>query len=370
MSKKRSWLGLIKRLLFSETHHHQQQKIKRRRWLFGRLKRTKTLPSPSPSPSTTQHEPIQITKHDADDEEKKQSKCEDDDLFKYQDELSKLSEIVVTNEANLSLSISQYESHVRSLATIKIQTSYRGYLARKALRALKGFVKLQAIIRGRAVRRQAMTTLKCLQSIAKIQSEVCAKRCQLIRGKDGELQLQDLRCENPKHSADSEDGVTQGRLRYWLEQYVSDEVSKKEDQFGGKQHKLRNLDSVNNFDHMAYLSRRSFQKHKKQNSYDEDNLLPANSPTNLPTYMAATESAKAKTRSSTSPRLKPLHFEAYSDGDSPYKNKFSPMSSINSEATSSGYSKVSNKCSFSSPHQKSPSLKGVCGPVRSNKNLK
>lgn len=51
------------------------------------------------------------------------------------------------------------------------------FQARKALRALKGLVRLQAIVRGRAVRRQAIATLKSLQSIVNIQSEVCAKRC-------------------------------------------------------------------------------------------------------------------------------------------------------------------------------------------------
>lgn len=54
--------------------------------------------------------------------------------------------------------------------------------ARKALRALKGIVTLQAIIRGRAVRRQAVTTLKRLQSIINIQSQVCANRLQSTEG--------------------------------------------------------------------------------------------------------------------------------------------------------------------------------------------
>ncbi|KNA22800.1 hypothetical protein SOVF_030760, partial [Spinacia oleracea] len=332
-------------------------------------------------------------------------------------ELVKCSEVIV-NDTNITHSDSEDESHLGSVAAIKIQTVYRGYLARKALRALKGFVRLQAIIRGRAVRRQAMNTLKCLQSIAKIQSEVCARRCQLIRVNDGDLQLQDLTHHIPKiqlcklrrlddelmtkeeeidiilrkkeailrskrvkaysfnhrHSADAVlDGNTQGRLRYWLEQYVGDEAGKKEERIGGKQHKIRNIDGMNNLDVAAdvtSLPRNSFHKHKKQNSYSEDILHPI-SPVNLPTYMAATESAKARTRSTSSPRLRPLHFEAYSDSDSPYKNKFfSPMSSINSEATSSGFSKISNKCSFSSPHQKSPSFKGVYGPIRSNKNSK
>lgn len=54
--------------------------------------------------------------------------------------------------------------------------------ARKALRALKGVVKLQALIRGWGVRQQAINTLKCLQTIVNIQSEVCAKRCERVKG--------------------------------------------------------------------------------------------------------------------------------------------------------------------------------------------
>lgn len=68
--------------------------------------------------------------------------------------------------------------------------------AKKALRALKGIVKLQAIIRGRAVRRQAMTTLKCLQSIINIQSHACARRFQTIEDAhhcDEHNQFQNLR---------------------------------------------------------------------------------------------------------------------------------------------------------------------------------
>lgn len=65
--------------------------------------------------------------------------------------------------------------------------------ARKALRALKGLVRLQAIVRGRAVRRQAITTLKCLQSIVNIQSQVCARRFQKAEECDENKQQQDLK---------------------------------------------------------------------------------------------------------------------------------------------------------------------------------
>lgn len=43
--------------------------------------------------------------------------------------------------------------------------------ARKALRALKGVIRLQAIIRGQAVRRQVFRSLKSVPSNAKTQKE-------------------------------------------------------------------------------------------------------------------------------------------------------------------------------------------------------
>lgn len=43
--------------------------------------------------------------------------------------------------------------------------------ARKALRALKGVIRLQAIIRGQAVRRQLSRSLKNVPSNAKVQKE-------------------------------------------------------------------------------------------------------------------------------------------------------------------------------------------------------
>ncbi|RAL46348.1 hypothetical protein DM860_015341 [Cuscuta australis] len=57
-----------------------------------------------------------------------------------------------------------------------IQTAFRGYLGRKALGALKGVVMLQAVVRGHNVRRRAKMTLQCMQSLVRVQTQVCDRR--------------------------------------------------------------------------------------------------------------------------------------------------------------------------------------------------
>ncbi|XP_075508705.1 protein IQ-DOMAIN 17-like [Primulina tabacum] len=60
-----------------------------------------------------------------------------------------------------------------------IQTAFRGYLARRALAALKGIVKLQALIRGQNVRKQANMTMKCMQALLRVQARVRDQRSRL-----------------------------------------------------------------------------------------------------------------------------------------------------------------------------------------------
>ncbi|XP_073158098.1 protein IQ-DOMAIN 12 [Henckelia pumila] len=293
----------------------------------------------------------------------------------------------VVRLTNISYEIERKKQY---LATVKIQSAYRGHLARKALSALKGIVKLQAVVRGELVRRRIVKNLASMYLASKSQSEkphhyraptlldylnYSEKRRNLM-GKEGiKSEEQRLHCDTHRSwdlTLVSKDGfylrkqesvAKRDRMKHFsfshqerenyqnLQGSMTPKENRKscwfDQEFEEHQHeeterlkhlplsnlRLRTTQKQELMEELTSpfsLPRRSFC-HMKQKSIREDGSLP-NSPV-FPAYMATTESAKAKSRSLSTPRQRLRLCDAYLGQHSPYKIKICSSSSFNGQTT-------------------------------------
>ncbi|GJM96849.1 hypothetical protein PR202_ga13719 [Eleusine coracana subsp. coracana] len=109
------------------------------------------------------------------------------------------------SSAHVPLPLTEDE-HQEIWAAIIIQTAFRAFLARRARRALKGLVRLQALVRGHIVRKQAAITLRCMQALVRVQARVRARRVRVALENQNDQQNTQHEQTNESYVREIEDG--------------------------------------------------------------------------------------------------------------------------------------------------------------------
>ncbi|XP_047319278.1 protein IQ-DOMAIN 14-like [Impatiens glandulifera] len=79
----------------------------------------------------------------------------------------------------------QYQHHQ---SATKIQSAYRAYMARRSFKALRGLMRLQRMVKGQNVEKQTINTMKMMQLLVRVQTQIQSLR--MVPKEEGKSRLQ------------------------------------------------------------------------------------------------------------------------------------------------------------------------------------
>ncbi|KAG6692916.1 hypothetical protein I3843_10G128900 [Carya illinoinensis] len=180
MARKGNWFSSVKKALSPESKEKTDQKSSKakKKW-FGKQKQ---LDSNSASsgiatvPPLAQPEEVKLTNGDNEQGQHAYSVA----VATAEAAEAAVAAAQAAAEVVRLATVTQFGGKLREeVAVIRIQTAFRGYMARRALRALRGLVRLKSMVEGPVVKRQAAKTLRCMQTLARVQSQIRSRRIRM-----------------------------------------------------------------------------------------------------------------------------------------------------------------------------------------------
>ncbi|KAL5807245.1 hypothetical protein ACOSQ4_029978 [Xanthoceras sorbifolium] len=180
MGRKGKWFSSVKKALSPDSKEKKDQKSKKK-W-FGKqtdivsnssaVEAVKTPPPPIPL------QPEEVKVSEAENEQRNlTATVAATTAVPVQDPVA--ASQTVKEVVQITTNTRFQGKSKEEIAAIRIQTAFRGYMARRALRALRGLVRLKSLMEGAVVKRQASNTLRCMQTLSRVQSQIRSRRIRM-----------------------------------------------------------------------------------------------------------------------------------------------------------------------------------------------
>nr|XP_043609322.1 protein IQ-DOMAIN 2-like [Erigeron canadensis] len=172
MGKKGGWFSSIKKALSPNSKEKKSQKLKKKGLgdekpsvpITESVNRSRYSP---PRPPSEEVKPIEV------------ENVPNNHSYVVAAEVAATSSQATADVSQPAELIQHSGKSKEETASIKIQTAFRGYLARRALRALRGLVRLKTLVDGPAANRQTENTLKCMQNLSRVQCQINSRRIRM-----------------------------------------------------------------------------------------------------------------------------------------------------------------------------------------------